>query len=141
MTMKKYEKWKEKKDAQVNKIQERMDEKRYLLTICQVGDETMSNGDIDRKVYPRRTYQICSTNELPEVLKFTQEPFWTHEDLLEDHSNAHEIPLNEKRWGRYSEVIIEPFTEELEKSYVSASESGFFKMKRDYHDYKMKEVA
>ena len=65
--MKKYEKWKEEKDAQVNEIQERMDEKRYLLTICQVGDETMSNGDIDRKVYPRRTYQICSTNEdLPQ---------------------------------------------------------------------------
>ena len=34
--------------------------KRDILTICQVGDETMSNGDIDRKVYPRRTYQICS---------------------------------------------------------------------------------
>ena len=31
--MKKYENGK-KKDAQVNKIQERMDEKRYLLTIC-----------------------------------------------------------------------------------------------------------
>ena len=30
MTMKKYEKWKEKKDAQVNEIQKRMDEKRYL---------------------------------------------------------------------------------------------------------------
>ena len=61
--------------------------------------------------------------------------------MLADHSNAEEIPFEEKKWGRYEEVIIEPFTEELEKSYVAGSKDGFFKMQRHFHDYEMKKVA
>ena len=141
MTIEKYEKWKQKKNAQLNKTAENMTEKRYVLTIYEDGDELMSSGDKERQIFPRRFYKICSTNELPGVLKSTQESFWTHPALLADHSNANEIPVEEKKWGIYTDVIIEPFTEELEKSYVSASESGFFKKKREYHDYKMKECA
>ena len=127
---KKYEKWKEKKDAQVNEIQESMDEKRYVLTIYEDGDELMSSGDKERQIFPRRFYKICSTNELPGVLKSTQESFWTHPALLADHSNANEIPVEEKKWGIYTDVIIEPFTEELEQSYLAGSREGFFKKQR-----------
>ena len=138
---KKYEKWKEKKDAQVNEIQESMDEKRYVLTIYEDGDELMSSGDKERQIFPRRFYKICSTNELPGVLKSTQESFWTHPALLADHSNANEIPVEEKKWGIYTDVIIEPFTEELEQSYLAGSREGFFKKQRQFHGYKMKECA
>ena len=141
MTIEKYEKWKEKKNAQVNEIQENMNEKRYVCTIYETGDELMSSGDRERQIFPRRFYKICSTNELPGVLKFTQESFWTHPALLADHSNANEIPVEEKKWGIYTDVIIEPFTEELEQSYLAGSKDGFFKQQRQFHDYKMKECA
>jgi len=138
---KKYEEWKKKKNAQLNEIAKNMTEDRYVCTIYEDGDELMSSGDTERQIFPRRFYKICSTNELPGVLKFTQESFWTHPALLADHSNTNEIPVEEKKWGIYTDVIIEPFTEELEQSYLAGSKDGFFKRQREYHDYKMNECA
>jgi|TARA_B110000259_G_scaffold2538_1_gene3021 hypothetical protein len=118
-------------ENQNREIMSNKNEKRYVLTIYQVGDTRFSAGDRERQVCPRRFYQVCSTSEIPEVLKYMEQSFWQHPDLLEDSSNSDEISFEEKKWGRYRDVIIEPFTEELEKSYLDASKKNFFKMQRD----------
>ena len=131
----------DRRQKQLKETKKKMDEKRYVCTIYQEGDELMSEGDWKRQAMMRRMYSVCSTNEVIELLECTHQTFWTHPDLLADHSNANEIPVEEKKWGIYTDVIIEPFTEELEQSYLAGSKNGFFKMQREYHDYKMKEVA
>ena len=118
-------------ENQNREIMSNKNEKRYVLTIYQVGDTRFSAGDREKQVSPRRFYQVCSTGEIPEVLKYMDESFWEHPDLLEDSSNSDEIPFEEKKWGRYEDVIIQPFTEELEKYYLDASKNNFFKIHRD----------
>jgi len=138
-TESKFSEWKEKKNALYNKIEKNMSEKRYVCTIIQEGDIMMSGGDIDRQVNTKRFFKICSTSELPEVLQWTRESFWTHPDFGKIPNDK--IPSIEKKWGIYTDVIIEPFTEELEESYLNASKQGFFENQRMYHEYLVSEAA
>ena len=114
---------------QTTKIQATMDEKRYFVTTYVTGHKFMSGGDTNRQVFPKETWSICSTNELIELMRFTKEPFWRNYTDLKDK----DVPYEEKKWGIYQDIIIEPFTEELEKSYIKASKDDFFKMHRELH--------
>jgi hypothetical protein len=76
-----------------------------------------------------------SLNEIEEYIRMMKRGFWEHPDLLDDRSNAEEIPHEEKKWGRYSNIVIEPLSAELEKSYLKASDEGFFKTHRQILSY------
>jgi len=117
-----------------------LNQKDYLITATTTGCEIMSLGKSERKIFPNQYYTTVSLNEIEEYIHRMKRGFWEHPDLLDDRSNADEIPHEEKKWGRYSNIRIEPLSEELEKSYLSASEEGFFKMHRQILSYEQ-EVA
>ena len=112
-----------------------LNQKDYLITATTTGCEIMSFGKTERKIFPRQHYATVSLNEIEEYIHRMKRGFWEHKDLLDDFSNADEIPHEEKKWGRYSNIRIEPLSEELEKSYLNASEEGFFKMHRQILSY------
>jgi len=106
-------------------IQERLKRKDYVLTVYQTGHTIMANGHPERMENPRRYFQVCSLEEIPDVINSMTRPFWTHENgLTEKEIKA--IPFEEKKWGINWDVKIEPLSEEMEKSYLKASEDGFF---------------
>lgn len=106
-------------------IQERLKRKDYVLTVYQTGHGIIANGDPERMVDSRRYYQVCSLEEIPDVINSMTRPFWTHEKGL-TKKQIKEIPYEEKKWGINWNVKIEPLSEEMEKSYLDASEKGFF---------------
>ena len=112
-----------------------LNQKDYLITATTTGCEIMSFGKTERKIFPRQHYATVSLNEIEEYIHRMKRGFWEHKDLLDDFSNADEIPYEEKKWGRYSNIVIEPLSAELEKSYLNASEEGFFKMHRQILSY------
>ena len=109
-----------------------MKKKDYVLTVYQTGDESMSNGDYERQVNPRRFYVVCSLEEIPDYIKSMKTPFWTHDKGL-SKKEIENYPYEKKKWGRYWNVVIEPLSEEMEKSYLSGSKDGFFKSWRRIH--------
>lgn len=106
-------------------------EKDYILTVYQEGDLTMSGGNPERMVDLRRFYVPVSLSEINDYMKFMTTSFWTHPDMTSGIKNEKDIPFEEKKWGRYSNIVIEPLSEELEKDYVGSSELGFFKHHRE----------
>ena len=116
-------------DEQYNKIEEQLKKKDYILTVYQTGDEMMSMGDFERQVIPNKFYVVCSLEEIPDYIKSMKQPFWRHEKCLTD-KEIKDYPYEKKKWGIYTNVVIEPFSEELEKSYLSASKDEFFAIRR-----------
>ena len=126
-------------DEQYNKIEEQLKKKDYILTVYQTGDKNMSLGDYEREVTPNRFYVVCSLEEIPEYIKFMKQPFWYPPEGL-SKKEIKDYPHEKKKWGRYWDVVIEPFSEELEKSYLGASKEGFFEIRRKMQEYdEMKE--
>ena len=117
---------------QSDDIEEQLKKKDYVLTVYQTGDDLMSSGDYERQVFPNRFYVVCSLEEIPEYIKWMKEPFWTHEEGL-SKKEIKNYPYEKKKWGRYWNVIIEPLSEDKEKSYLSASKDGFFESWRRIH--------
>ena len=115
-------------------ITENLFRKDYLVTIFQTGDQTMSTGDFERQESPRRYYQHCSLQDLPEVIAHMQTGFWKHPDLKADLSNAKDIPFEEKKWGINYDITIEPIAKELEENYLKKVKSGFFENYRSYFE-------
>ena len=107
-------------------INERLKKKDYILTVYQRGDCMMSLGDHKRQVEPRRFFAICSLEEIPEYIKFMKQGFWTYKEEGLTKKEIKNYPHEKKKWGIYCNIIIEPLSEELEKSYLSASKKGFF---------------
>ena len=126
-------------DKQCDEINERLKKKDYVLTVYETGDEIMSNGDHEKQIFPNRFYAVCSLEEIPDYIKKMQTPFWTHEKGL-SKKEIENYPYEEKKWGKYRNVIIEPLSEELEKSYLGASKKGFFKSWRRIHQSESDEV-
>ncbi len=117
---------------QMNEINEQLKKKDYILTVYQTGDKMMSGGDPERQMFFRRFYAVCSLEEIPEYIKFMEQSFWTHEKGL-SKKEIKNYPFEKKKWGRYRNIIIEPLSEELEKSYLDASAKGFFESHRMIH--------
>ena len=119
-----YDKAEERADIQRQEIEEKLNSKDYLVTLYQTGEYVMSNGDQERMVAPRRTYGACSLNEISDYIKMMRRPWWQHPDLKEDYSNEDAIPFEEKQWGIYYNLVVEPMSAELEKRYIEASKES-----------------
>jgi hypothetical protein len=122
-------KWKKEKDV----INEQLKKKDYVLTVFMTGDEMLSGGDHERQINPRRCYEVCSLEEIPEYIEYMKQPFWIPEEGL-SKKEIKNYPYEKKKWGRYSNVIIEPLSEEMEKSYLDGSKKGFFESWRLIRD-------
>ena len=137
-----YDKVMAKADVERKRVDALLERKDYLITAYKSGDLLMSSGDHERMVSPRRFYADVSLSEIDSYIRGMTRGFWEHPDLLADGSNADDIPYEEKRWGKYSNIVIEPLSEELEKSYLDASSKDFFKIHRDLSSFdREKEVA
>ena len=121
-----FEELEKREIKQFDEIEERLKKKDYVLTVCQTGDSSLSNGDREREVPIRRFYVVCSLEEIPEYIKYMKQPFWSHDKNL-TKKEIKNYPFEKKRWGRYTNVLIEPLSEEMEKDYVGSSKKGFFK--------------
>ena len=136
---KKYELTKEQQkemdeiDKQCDEIDEQLKKKDYVLTVYETGDKIMSNCDHERQIFPNRFYAVCSLEEIPEFIKKMKTPFWTVPNGLSE-KEIEDYPYEEKKWGKYWNVIIEPLSEEKEKSYLGASKKGFFKSWRSIQE-------
>ena len=121
-----------KRATKVNEARdEKLNRKDYLITAFVFGCDVMSFGKSERKISPRRYFVPVSLNEIEQYIGMMKRGFWEHPDLKSDGSNADDIPHEEKKWGRYSNIVIEPLSEELEKDYVGSSKLGFFKNHRE----------
>ena len=114
---------------QHDEIDERLKKKEYVLTVYQTGHHMMSGGDSERQVFPRRFWVNCSLEEIPEYIKWMKQPFWYQPKGL-TKKEIKDYPLEKKEWGIYTNVVIEPLSEELEKSYLSASKEEFFAIRK-----------
>ena len=121
-----FEELEKREIKQFDEIEERLKKKDYVLTVCQTGDSSLSNGDREREVPIRRFYVVCSLEEIPEYIKYMKKPFWGCPKGL-SKKEIKNYPYEKKKWGRYWNVIIEPLSEEMEKDYVGSSKKGFFK--------------
>jgi hypothetical protein len=132
---KEYKEWMKKATKQRMARDEQLNKKDYLITATTTGCENMSLGKSERKIFPKLYHATVSLNEIEDYIRRMKRGFWEHPDLLDDGSNADIIPYEEKKWGRYSNIVIEPLSEELEKSYLDASDIGFFKTHRQILSY------
>ena len=130
-----FERWKKK----TYEINERLKKKDYVLTVYQTGDTILSHGKPERQVFPRRFFVVCSLEEIPEYIEYMKKPFWEHEEGL-SKKEIKNYPFEKKKWGKYRDVVIEPLSEEMEKSYLSASKEGFFETWRMFHQEESDEV-
>ena len=126
---KRFKKWKKKTDG----IEEQLKKKDYVLTVYQTGDEMLSDGDQERQVLTRRYWVVCSLEEIPEYIKYMKQPFWEHESSL-SKKEIKNYPDDQKRWGRYYDLVIEPLSKDMEENYLSGSKGGFFKTWRMIRD-------
>ena len=120
---------------QIDETKERLKKKDYVLTVYQTGDKILSHGKPERQVKSNRYYVVCSLEEIPEYIEYMKKPFWEHEEGL-SKKEIKNYPHEKKKWGRNWDVIIEPLSEELEKSYLSGSKDGFFERHRMIHQRK-----
>jgi len=123
----------DKQEKQMDEINKRLKKKDYVLTVYQTGDKIMSNCDHERQIFPNRFYVVCSLEEIPDYIKSMKQPFWTHDKGL-SKKEIENYPYEKKKWGRYWNVVIEPLSEEMEKSYLSGSKEGFFESWRMIRD-------
>lgn len=131
--------WEKRIDEQNERIDKNLKRKDYVLTVIQTGDEGMSNGDRDRQVHARRFYVPVSLEEIPEYIEFMTESFWlSPKDMTEKEKKK--IPYEDKKWGKYCNITIEPLSEKLEKSYLDGSKKGWFKNYREYAEFRNREL-
>ena len=131
LTEKQSEFW-DKVHKQNDGIDENLKKKDYVLTVYETGCEIMSTGDHTRQIPINRFFAVCSLEEIPDYIKKMTNSFWIHEKDLSE-KEIKNYPFEKKKWGKYRNVIIEPLSEELEKSYLSASKEGFYKSWRMIH--------
>jgi hypothetical protein len=127
------QKLKDEIDEQIDGINEQLKKKDYILTVHQEGDKSMSRGDRERQVDTRRWYVVCSLEEIPEYINRMKIPFWRPEERGLSEKERKDYPFEKKKWGKYWNVTIEPFSEELEKDYLSGIKDGFFETWREVH--------
>ena len=130
----------EKRIVEQNKmIDKNLKRKDYVLTVIQTGCEGMSNGDSNRQLHCRRFFVPVSLEEIPKYIEFMTESFWlSPKDMTEKEKKK--ISFEDKKWGKYSNITIEPLSEELEKSYLNGSKKGWFKNYREYSEFRNREL-
>ena len=135
ITEKQREELSERRTKQNEEIDQLLKRKDYILTILQTGDVDMSSGDPNRQADTRRFWTACSLEEISEYIDKMKTSWWSHPDLKKGSKvKEKDIPFEEKKWGIYTYIKIEPLSEELEKSYVNASKEGFFETHRQHNN-------
>ena len=112
-------------DEFYDEIEKQLKKKDYILTVYQIGDKGLSNGDPERQVRMTNWYVVCSLEEIPNYIKKMKTSFWYPPKGLSEKEKK-DYPFEKKKWGRYLDVVIEPLSEEMEKSYLDGSKKGFF---------------
>ena len=94
---------------QNEELKKNLSSRQYLLTIDQVGDNTMSRGNPDRMVETKTFIRLVSLVDIPQYISRMESPFWVHPDIDNDSSTrkCNKIPFLEKKWGRYLNVQID----------------------------------
>ena len=115
-----------------DEIDERLKRKDYVLTVYQTGDEMMSRGEYERQVDTRRFFAVCSLEEIPNYIKKMKTSFWYPPEGLSEKEKK-DYPFEKKKWGRYLDVVIEPFSKDMEENYLNGSKEGFFERWREVH--------
>ena len=128
-----HQEWEKELDVQRKEIEDARNEPRYLLSVYQTGDVTMTMGDPERQELPRRYYvPNASLQDIKDTIEDMGTPKWSHPMLkftsTEEEKEA--IPYDEKRWSVVYDFTIEPMTKELEDAYVEGAMDGFFKKYR-----------
>ena len=118
-----------------NQMLEHQKTQKYLLTIFECGCKLMSGGDREREILPQRYYKVVSVNEIDEYTQFLKTSFWRHPNVDKNttEKEKNKIPFDEKKWGRYSNIIIEPLSKDLEENYIKGVEDGFFELQRSLY--------
>ena len=126
-----------KLSEQRDEIDKVLKEKNYVLTVYETGHNFGSSpkGE-DRKICPRRYWVMCSLEEIPKYIEYMKQPFWRHPDISNPKVKNKDIPFEEKEWGINYDLVIEPCSEKLEKSYLDGSKKGFFKIQRELEKQK-----
>ena len=122
-------------NIELPKIKENIKNQKYLLTIYQIGCPLLSGDDIEKQVKPKRFYECVSVNEIGNYTRYLDQPFWLHPNVDKDTDDdeKNNIPYEEKIWGRYSNVIIEPLSKDLEEQYLKGVKDGFFENCRNVY--------
>lgn len=131
-----HQEWKKELDVQRKGIEDARNEPRYLLSVYQTGDVTMTMGDPERQELPRRYYvPNASLQDIKDTIEDMGTPKWTH-PMLKNTSTEEEkdaIPFDEKKWSVVYDFSIEPMTKELQDAYVEGARDGFFKKYRQMY--------
>ena len=107
-----------------------LNRKDYLITGYIVPDYGMSLGNPDMMESPRQFYKPVNLFEIQDYITMMSDGFWTHPDI--NKKDEDDIPYNERKFGRYRKIIVEPLSEELEKRYLDRVDKDFFKIQREY---------
>ena len=126
------QKLKDEIDEQIDGINEQLKKKDYILTVYQEGDKSMSRGDRERQVRMTNWYVVCSLEEIPNYIKKMKTSFWYPPKGLSEKEKK-DYPFEKKKWGRYLDVVIEPFSKDMEENYLNGSKEGFFERWREVH--------
>ena len=129
----KYDAWKEELETQRKEIADAQKEPKYLLTVYQKGDVTMTMGSPERQDHVRRYYvPNASLEDIQDTIQKMNEPCWTHPNLKDCSTEKEKdaIPFEEKKWSIVYGFDIEPMTKKLQDAYVEGAKDGFFKKYR-----------
>ena len=91
-----------------HQIQEKSRSKDYWIIVHEEGHPTLSMGDPNRMIKPRKYIKNISLEEISKYIIRMHKPFWTHPDLTEGMSDKEsgQIPFEEKKWGVNTNVEI-----------------------------------
>ena len=100
--------------------------KDYLVTIYEAGDSIMAKGVLERMEAPRRSFKVCSLEEISELINSLGAGHWRHPALLNGMSKnkIHTIPFWEKTWGVNYDLHISPLSEECLQQVHDYETSG-----------------
>ena len=129
---KEQQKYSDQLKLQRDLINEQLQRKDYILTVYQMGDKGLSNGDRERQVDMTNWYVVCSLEEIPNYIKKMKTSFWYPPEGLSEKEKK-DYPFEKKKWGRYLDVVIEPFSKDMEENYLNGSKEGFFERWREVH--------
>jgi hypothetical protein len=100
--------------------------KDYLVTIWETGDPLMADGELERMTLPKRYFEVCSLEEIPELIESIGVGHWRHPELRHGMSKKKvaQIPFEERRWGIDYDLHISPLSDECLERFHQYEDSG-----------------
>ena len=97
-------------------------EQLYRLHVEEEGSALFGFNHPDRVIPSKQFTKIVSLAEIPDYIKFLSQPFWVWDKI--QYPNEMDVPYEEKKWGIYKSVEIEPLTTGESES-LTTEESEF----------------